>query len=176
VLGEDVQDEGGAVDDLHLDHALQAAQLPGGELVVADDRVGAGRRHQGRQLGRLARADVGRRIGPAAPLHQAVQHDRPGRLGQPGQLAQGVLRPGQRPLGPYPDEHHALQPQGAVLDLGDIGELGGQARHSAQRLPVGQVKFAGVFLGEGHRCLGSVSGQFTAPFMGAGRGLRRAVG
>ena len=39
-----------------------------------------------------------------------------------------------------------------------------------------QVEFAGVVLGESHRCLGSVSGQFTAPFMGAGRGLRRTVG
>jgi hypothetical protein len=32
-------------------------------------------------------------------------------------------------------------------------------------MPVGQVKFAGVVLGESHRCLGSVSGQFTAPFV-----------
>src|SRR6516165_3507667 len=158
VLREDVQDEGGAVDDLHLHHALQPSQLAGGELVVADDRVGAGRHHQGRQLGGLARTDVGRRVGPPAPLHQAIQHDRPGRLGEPGQLAQRVLRRGQRPLGPYADEHHALQPQRAVLDFGDVGEFGRQARDPAQGVPVGQIELAYLVLGgKSHRFLGSVS-------------------
>src|SRR5690606_27432664 len=42
VLGEDVQDERGAVDDLDLDHVLQLPELAGGQLTVADDGVGAG--------------------------------------------------------------------------------------------------------------------------------------
>jgi hypothetical protein len=45
-----------------------------------------------------------------------------------------------------------------------------------RRMPVGQVEFAGVVLGESHRCLGSVSEQFAAgvhgrralPWLGAG--------
>src|SRR5262250_3333811 len=42
VLGEDVEDERGAVDDLDLYHAFQAAELARGQLAVADDRVGTG--------------------------------------------------------------------------------------------------------------------------------------
>jgi hypothetical protein len=44
MLGEDVQDQRGPVDDLDLHHAFQVAQLARGELAVADHRVGAGRR------------------------------------------------------------------------------------------------------------------------------------
>src|SRR5207302_3336982 len=40
VQREDVQDEGGAVQDLHPEPLLQAPQLPGGQLVVQDHRVG----------------------------------------------------------------------------------------------------------------------------------------
>ena len=42
VLGEDVQDQRGAVDHLDLEPLLQVAQLAGRELAVADDGVGAG--------------------------------------------------------------------------------------------------------------------------------------
>ena len=42
VLGEDVEDQRGAVDDLDLDPVLEVAQLAGRELAVADDGVGAG--------------------------------------------------------------------------------------------------------------------------------------
>src|SRR5690606_39327246 len=46
VLGEDVQDQGGAVDDLGLDILLQVAQLTRSQLAVADSRVrDAGGRH-----------------------------------------------------------------------------------------------------------------------------------
>src|SRR5690606_20424249 len=41
VLGEDVEDEGRAIDDLDLDAVLEVAQLAGRELAVADDGVGA---------------------------------------------------------------------------------------------------------------------------------------
>ena len=41
VLGEDVEDQRGAVDDLDLDDLLQLLQLAGGQLAVADHRVGA---------------------------------------------------------------------------------------------------------------------------------------
>ena len=42
VLGEDVEDQRGPVDDLDLDLVLEVAQLAGRELAVADDGVGAG--------------------------------------------------------------------------------------------------------------------------------------
>jgi hypothetical protein len=63
VLAEDVEDDGGAVDDLDLDDVLERAPLAGRELGVGDDGVGADRGDEVAQLGRLAAADVGRRVG-----------------------------------------------------------------------------------------------------------------
>src|SRR5690606_12071803 len=48
-----------------------------------------------------------------------------------------------RSLGPDAHEDDALQPEGAVLDLGDVGQLGGEAGDTAQGPPVLQVQFAG---------------------------------
>ena len=124
----------------------------------------------------LARADVGRRVGPSAPLHQARPAP-PSRRSRRAGTARAASSP---PSASVPSVHTPMSTTRssrscAVLDLGDVGEFGGQARDPAQGVPVGQVEFAGVVLGESHRCLGSVSGQFTAAFVGAGRGLRRAV-
>ena len=84
--------------------------------------------HDVAQLLGLARADVGRRVGLVAALHQAVEHLGAGGLGEQRQLAQRVLGVAQRCLGPDADQHDALEPQLAVLDLGDVFELGRQAR------------------------------------------------
>ena len=92
----------------------------------------------------LAGADVGRRVGLVAALDQAVEHQRAGGLGQRGQLGQGVLGVLRRALGPDADQHDPLQAQLAVLDLGDVLELGGQAGDPAQRLPVGEVELVAV--------------------------------
>ena len=49
---------------------------------------------------------------------------------------------GQRALGPHADQDDPLQAERAVLDLGDVLELGGQPADPAQRMPVQQVQFA----------------------------------
>ena len=61
VLGEDVEDQGGAVDDLDLDDVLERAPLARGQLAVADDGVGAVGDDDVAQLLRLALAEVGAR-------------------------------------------------------------------------------------------------------------------
>ncbi len=53
VLGEDVEDQRGPVDDLDLDDLLEVAQLAGGQLTVADHGVGAGRRTRSRSSSAL---------------------------------------------------------------------------------------------------------------------------
>src|SRR5690606_27881482 len=62
VLGEDVQDQGGAVDDLDPGLLLQVAQLARGQLAVADHRVRAGGGDHVAQFVELAAADVGGRV------------------------------------------------------------------------------------------------------------------
>jgi len=144
VLSEDVEDERRPVDHLDLDDVLEVDQLGGAELPVTDEGVGADVEDDVAQLAGLAGPDVGGGIGPVAPLDTCVQHDGPGRLRQRGELDQGVLGVGQAALRPDADEHDALQAQPAVLDLGDVGQLGGQARHPAQRVTIRQVGLPGV--------------------------------
>ena len=99
-------------------------------------------------------------LGPA--LDQAGEHGGAGRLGQRGELAEGVLRVLDGALGPDAGEHDALQAQLPVLDLGDVLELGGEAGDAAQRRAllalelvaveageVGVVLVPGVVVGEG---------------------------
>ena len=50
----------------------------------------------------------------------------------------------QRALGPDADQDNALEAQRPVLDLGDVGELGGQARHTAQGVAVREIKVTGL--------------------------------
>ena len=68
-------------------------------------------------------------------LHQAFEHLRAGGLGQAR-----PARPCERSadlecaVGPDPDQDHPLEPELAVLDLGDVLELGRDAGDPAQRL------------------------------------------
>ena len=68
VLGEDVEDDGRAVDDPHLERVLERPLLAGRELVVAGDHLGLGLLHQVAELVDLAGAEVRPRIRPAPVL------------------------------------------------------------------------------------------------------------
>ena len=85
-LGEDVQDERGAVDDLAAEPLLQRALLRGGELVVADHDAGAQLAAHGGNLFQLAFADPGAWIGVRAALDDAGKRDGAGGFGQLGEF------------------------------------------------------------------------------------------
>src|SRR5262249_28281830 len=72
VLGEDVEDQRGPVDDVDTEDLLEVALLCGRELVVEHDEVDVERVADLLQFLRLALADVRRRIGRGAPLQHAV--------------------------------------------------------------------------------------------------------
>ncbi len=127
VLGEDVQDQRGAVDDLDLDHVLQRATLAGLEFVVDDHGVGAHGLDDVAQLDGLALADVRGGVGVGAALQHAVEHLGARGFGQGGEFAQRHLGLGGRAAHPLAHEHHLLEAQLPVLDLGDVLELGGHA-------------------------------------------------
>ena len=139
VLGEDVEDQRGPVDDLDLEPVLEVPQLAGRELTVADDGVGAGRPDDLADRLDLAAADVRRRVGALPALVDRLEHLRAGGLGEQRELGHGVLGVLRRALGPDAHEHHPLQSQLAVLDLGDVLELGAQAGHAAQLVALGEL-------------------------------------
>ncbi len=134
VLGEDVEDQRGPVDHLDLDLVLEVAQLRRAELAVADDGVGAGVAHDHPQVVDLARSDVGRRVGLLAALREGVEHLRARCLGEQLELGQRVVGVLDGALGPDPDEHDTLESQLAVLDLGDVLELGREPGDPAQSM------------------------------------------
>ena len=147
VLGEDVEDQRGPVDDLDLDLVLEVAQLAGGELAVADDGVGAGVLDDLVERLDLAAADERRRVGLLPALVDRLQHLGAGRLGERRELGQGVLGVLGGALGPDADEHDALEPELAVLDLGDVLELGAQAADALERVAGLEVPVAVGLLG-----------------------------
>ena len=81
----------------------------------------------------LARADVGGGVGLVAALADRLEHLRAGGLGQRGELGERAVGVGLGALGPDTDQHDALEAQLPVLDLGDVGELGGEPGDAAER-------------------------------------------
>ncbi len=146
VLGEDVEDQGGPVDHLDLDDVLEVDELAGAELTVADHRVGARLQDDVPQLLGLAGADVRRRVGLVAALDDTVEDEGARRLGERGELREGVLGVLDRAGRPDADQHHALQAQLPVLDLGDVLQLGGESRDTAQGRALGAVVLLAVAL------------------------------
>lgn len=144
MLGEDVEDQGGPVDDLDLDDVFEGDELAWAELTVADDGVRAALQHDVTQLAGLAGADEGGRVGLVAALDHTVEDEGTGGLGEGGELRQGVLRVVHGAGGPDADEHHSFQSQLAVLDFGDVFEFGREADDAAQGRALGALELVAV--------------------------------
>src|SRR5690606_21823687 len=155
VLGEDVEDDGGSVDDLHLDDVLQSAALARRELGIGDHRVGADRVDDLLQLFGLAAADIGRGIRVRAALKHAVEHHGSGRLGERCELLERVLRIVQRSRAVDADENDVLHADLAVLDLGNVFELGREAHDAAKRVAIFEIPLLAVVV-DGRRVLQSL--------------------
>ena len=72
MLGEDVEDQRDAIDDVAREQLLEVALLRGRELVVEHHEVDVERFRELAQLFRLARTDVGGGIGSVAPLEHEL--------------------------------------------------------------------------------------------------------
>ena len=72
-LGEDIQDQPGAVEHAAFHRALQVALLAGAQTMVEQHHVSLVLAHQVRQLLGLAGTDEQRRVGPVA-LTQQLHH------------------------------------------------------------------------------------------------------
>ncbi len=108
-LGEDVEDELRAVDDLHADHLLQFAELRRRELVVDDDHVDARFGAGERQGLRFALADEGGRVGGGPFLQRAHDHGRTGGIRECGEFVERLFRVGPaHRAGDEADECRAL--------------------------------------------------------------------
>ena len=91
VPGEDVEDDGTAIEDPHFRQLFQVSHLSGGQVVVEDNELGARPVGEARELGGLALADVVRRINTPPHLQDSVHHVEAGSVGQTAQLVEGIL-------------------------------------------------------------------------------------
>ena len=100
VLGEDVEDQRGPVDDLqtplgervHPRGLLQVPPLSRSQLVVEDQHVGVERVGDAHDLPDLALAEVRARVGAVSSLKDAIQGVGTGRVGQGLELVQRPFR------------------------------------------------------------------------------------
>ena len=147
MLCKDVENQGGAVDDLHLDDVLEGATLGGCQLGVDNHGIGAGRLHDVLEFQGLAGAEEGTGVRLEAALNQAVQHLGTCGFCQCRELTQGVLGVLNGAFGPQASKHHTLQAQLTVLNLGDVLQLGGEVSYSAQGAALGEVFLVSIELG-----------------------------
>ena len=93
MAGEDVQDQGGAVDhfDLLAQHALDLPLLARGKLFIEDHDIGAQLQHERLQFAQLAGADEGGRVGMFELLGQRTLHFQARGLCQQAQFGERVL-------------------------------------------------------------------------------------
>ena len=123
----------------------------------------------------LAAADVRRGVGLLPALVDRVEHLGAGGLGEQRELGHGVLGVLDGALGPDADEDDPLEPELAVLDLGDVLELGRQPGDPAQGVPLGEVLLAGgeVDLGIGLVGVRPTRSSSSVPVVGGRRARRR---
>ena len=91
VVGEDVEDDRGAVDHRNVERRLEVALLTRRELVVAGDQVGARPLDLGLQLGELAAPEVAVRVGRLADLKHLTRGRDAGRAQQLLELGELVV-------------------------------------------------------------------------------------
>ena len=129
VAGEDVEDDGAAVEDAHLRELLEVAHLGGGQVVVEEDHGRPAGLRQLAQLVGLSFADVVGGVDAGARLQHLIGHGQGCGVGQPGELVEGILH--------FPSGH-ARQ--------GQADEEGGLSGRS------GGVSHAGTIPGPRERC------------------------
>ncbi|SIG95934.1 Uncharacterised protein [Mycobacteroides abscessus subsp. abscessus] len=139
MLGEDVEDERDAVDDLDLDDILESAPLAGREFGVDDHGVGADGFDDLLELGGLAAAEIRSRVRLVAALDDRVEDFGACGLGEGSEFADRVLGFVEGRV-PQSGEDDALEPDLTVFDLGDIFEFRREARDAAQGGTLGEVE------------------------------------
>ena len=90
MVGEDVEDDGGAVDHRYPQRGLQVALLARRQLVVAGDQVGVASDDLLLQLRELAATEVAVGVGRRPLLHRLARRSHPGGAQQLLQLGEGI--------------------------------------------------------------------------------------
>ena len=132
VAGEDREDDLRAVDDLAVELLLQVPHLGRGQVLVADDRVGVRGGDQALDLLDLALGEQGGRVRGSPLLDELADDQRPGRVGQAGQLVEGGADVVEGPAAGKADQERAF---GTVVLPGIVDGTASNREGRARRAP-----------------------------------------
>ena len=132
---EDVENDGTAVEYAFVREGLQVAHLRRRQVIVEDDHVGVAAAGKVPQLLRLALPDVIGWINTPAVLQNLVDDGQRRRIGETGQLIEGLLH---LPRG-HAGEHNARKQSGFLGDFGRMRHVG-NIPGGGQRCQVGEPR------------------------------------
>ena len=137
-VGEDVQDQAGAVGDGAAEMLFEVALLSRAQGLIEDDAMRRGRGYQGLDLVGLAAADEERRVGGAATRDDPRRDHVAGRSGQQRQLVERGIE-GSVAADVHAHEHRPCAVVAARGDGGFSGTQGGDLPARAQACSPGSL-------------------------------------
>jgi hypothetical protein len=142
VLGENVQDDRGPVDDLDFDGILECAALARGEFSVGNHSVSTNGHDNFVEFFDLSAAKVRGWVWVRLTLKHTIKDNRTSRLAQCREFLHRVLSVFLISLGIDTNKYNVLNAKLPVFNLGNILKLGSKAVDASERDAVGEVHFA----------------------------------
>jgi hypothetical protein len=134
MLRENIEDHGGAVNDLNLQHILESPALRGRKFRVCDNGVSAQLPDDVLDLLSFTFAKICGGIGVGQALNNTIEHLGSGSFTQRSKLFQGIFGLPSAASVIHTDQHHFFESKLAVLNLGDVLEFGGKSTNPPQAL------------------------------------------
>ena len=146
VLGENVENDGGAVDGGAAEDLLEVGLLSGAQLVVEDNRVDVEGLGCLSYLGGFPLADVGRRVGGVASLDDPIDGICTGRVDQLGQLVERFVGLGLQGPRKRDSDQQDLLPEGAIDEGTRLSPRTHQSRRGARRIHSSGTSIVAIWL------------------------------
>jgi hypothetical protein len=142
VLGKNIEDYRGAINDFDFDGILERAALARGEFSVGNHSVSTNGHDNFVEFLDFSAPEIGSRVGMRFSLKHTVKDNCTRGLAQCGEFLHRVLGVFLVSLGIDPNEDDVLDSKLAVFDLGDVLELGSKSVDAPEGDAVCEVHFA----------------------------------
>ena len=154
MLGENVEDEHGPVNNLDVESLFQGDHLAGRKLTIADHGINIGGLNDIFELLDFTGTDVGAGVWPVAFLIQHVDNFGSGGLGEGRKFAHGGFDFGGGAFGPYAHQNDPFETEFSVFDVVSVVLVGGVDVGAAGDAAEGRPFFEFKLTGRGHVCHG----------------------
>ena len=157
VLGKNVEDEHGAVNDLDVKGLFQGNHLARGQLTIADHGINIGGLNDVFEFLDFTGPNVGAGVGPVAFLIEHINDFGSGGLGEGRKFTHGGFDFGGGAFGPHAHQNDPFEAEFSVFDVVSVVLVGGidvgAAGDAAEGRPFFEVKLTGRgHADHGHAC------------------------